>query len=126
VLAPDFDGLADTIGERLDRVELTLALEEIWSRVRRLNRYVEEEAPWKLAKDEAEAEHLDQVLYSLAEGLRVLTVLLYPYVPAAATRLLKALGEEGTPSLEEARFGARPGGSAIGELAPLFPKIEPA
>src|SRR5436190_3715112 len=72
-LAADFEGLADTVRGRLDRAELTLALEEIWARVRRLNRFVEEEAPWNLAKDESAARRLDQVLYSLAEGLRVVT-----------------------------------------------------
>src|SRR3954454_18548800 len=70
-LAGDFDGLADAVRARLDRAELTLALEEIWTRVRRLNRYVEEQAPWNLAKDDAQSARLDQVLYSLAEGLRV-------------------------------------------------------
>ena len=126
-LAADFEGLADAVRERLDRAELTLALDEIWSRVRRLNRYVEEEAPWNLAKDEAHAARLDEVLYGLAEGLRVVTVLLHPYVPEATTRLLEALGQ-GTgepPTLADVALGARPGGSEISKLAPLFPKIEP-
>ncbi len=122
----DFESLADIVRERLDRVELSLALEEIWSRVRRLNRYVEEEAPWNLAKDEAQAGRLDEVLYSLAEGLRVLTVLLHPYLPAAAARLLAALGQDDgeAPSLEDARFGARPGGAGVEKLPPLFPKVD--
>ncbi len=81
--------------EHLDRAELTLALDEIWQRVRRLNRYVEEQAPWQLAKDEARAEDLDRVLRTLAEGLRVVTVLLWPYLPASAERLLAALGAPG-------------------------------
>jgi methionyl-tRNA synthetase len=126
-LAGDFAGLADAVAARLDRAELTLALEEIWSRVRRLNRYVEEEAPWNLAKDDAQSGRLDEVLYSLAEGLRVVTVLLHPYVPDSAARLLEALGQPDaeTPPLENARFGARPGGAAIEKLPPLFPKMEP-
>jgi methionyl-tRNA synthetase len=126
-LAGDFDGLADAVAARLDRAELTLALEEIWSRVRRLNRYVEEEAPWNLAKDDAQSGRLDEVLYSLAEGLRVVTVLLHPYVPDSAARLLEALGQPDaeTPRLEDARFGTRPGGAAIEKLPPLFPKMEP-
>jgi methionyl-tRNA synthetase len=125
-LAGDFDGLADAVRDRLDRAELTLALEEIWQRVRRLNRYVEEEAPWNLAKDEGQAARLDEVLYSLAEGIRVVTVLLHPYLPATTAKLLAALGqgEEQTPSLDDARFGARPGGAAVEKLPPLFPKVE--
>jgi methionyl-tRNA synthetase len=127
-LEADFDGLAGTVQQRLDRAELTLALDEIWSRVRRLNRYVEEEAPWNLAKDDAQAARLDEVLYGLAEGLRVVTVLLYPYLPAATTQLLAALGQpvEGVPSLADVRLGARPGGAEVEKLPPLFPKVEPA
>jgi methionyl-tRNA synthetase len=126
-LESDFEGLTDAVRAHLDSAEITLALEQIWSRgVRRLNRYVEEQAPWKLAKDPAAGEQLDQVLYGLIEGLRVVTVLLYPYVPDVAERLLAALGhEEGrVPSLEQARLGAGPGGALIPKLEPLFPKIE--
>src|SRR5256714_8715178 len=91
-LASDFPGLAARVTELLDRAELTAALEEIWERVRRLNRYVEERAPWQLAKDPSAAGELDQTLYSLAEGLRVLTLLLHPYLPESTGKLLPALG----------------------------------
>jgi methionyl-tRNA synthetase len=119
-LAADFDRLADRVAERIDRVELTPALDDIWQRVRRLNRYVEEQAPWQLAKDPERAADLDRVLRTLAEGLRVVTVLLSPWIPGAAEKLLAALG---TPdlSLANARFGAGTIGAA-GPLQPLFPK----
>ena len=65
----------------LDRAEITQALERIWQRVRRLNRYVEEQAPWKLAKDPAQRRPARQRARSLAEGLRVVTVLLHAYMP---------------------------------------------
>jgi methionyl-tRNA synthetase len=119
-LAPDFDGLADQVAELLDKAEITQALDHIWQRVRRLNRYVEERAPWQLAKDGAAGE-LDTTLRSLAEGLRVVTVLLAPYVPATAAKLLEALGERDA-SLAGATYGARPGGTSITKLPPLFPK----
>ena len=123
-LAEDFDGLADAVRDRLDRAELTAALEHVWSRgVRRLNRYVEEQAPWALAKA-GEDERLDQVLYGLAEGLRAVSVLLHPYMPDTTTRLLEALGHDDL-SLEGAVFGARPGGARVAKLPPLFPKVEP-
>ena len=122
-LAPEFEGLVDTVRDLLDRVEPSLALDEIWQRVRRLNRYVQDEEPWKLAKDESESGHLDQVLYSLAEGLRVVSVLLLAFVPASAERLLGALGRE-DPSLDTAQFGALPGGARTGELGQLFPRVE--
>jgi len=123
-LAEDFDGLDERVSGLLDGVELTNALDEIWQRVRRLNRYVEEQAPWQLAKDPARAEDLDRVLATLAEGLRVVSVLLHPYLPEAT---LKLLGGIGAPSLSfaDARFG----GGSIGQvqkLEPLFPKKDAA
>src|SRR5215216_2720636 len=92
-LAPDFAGLVPEVCELLDRAEITQALERIWQRVRRLNRYVEERAPWQLAKDDARASELDVTLRSLAEGIRTVTVLLHPYIPETVTKLLAALGE---------------------------------
>ena len=89
--------------------------------MRRLNRYVEERAPWQLAKDESQAAELDATLRSLAEGIRAVTVLLHPYMPETAAKLLEALGDEEL-ELESAGFGARPGGGRVGKLAPLFPK----
>jgi methionyl-tRNA synthetase len=121
-LAPDFDTLASEVSELLDRAEITQALERIWQRVRRLNRYVEEQAPWKLAKDPDAADRLDTVLRSLAEGLRVVTVLLHPYMPETTERLMAALGQEGF-ELEAARFGAGRDGAVTTTLdPPLFPK----
>jgi methionyl-tRNA synthetase len=120
-LAGDFDGAPERVAELIDASELTQALDAIWTLVRRLNRYVEEARPWDLAKDEGDSERLDQVLYSLAEGLRVVTLLVLPYMPETAERLLGALDQE---SLELAAFGSRAGGQAIEKLPPLFPKLE--
>jgi methionyl-tRNA synthetase len=123
-LARDFDGLAEEVSGLLDRAELTQALDAIWQRVRRLNRYVEERAPWTLAKDETKAKDLDEVLASLADGVRVVSLLLYPYMPASAERLLDALGVCDR-SLAAARLGAAGAegmGRPVGELEPLFPK----
>ena len=89
--------------------------------MRRLNRFVEERAPWQLAKEESQAAALDSTLYNLAEGLRVVTVLLAPYMPATAEKLLATLGAPDL-DLEKARLGSHPGGQAVAELAPLFPK----
>jgi methionyl-tRNA synthetase len=123
-LARDLDGLGAKVRDRLDGADLTAALEEIWSRgVRRLNRYVEEQAPWVLAKEGDDA-RLDEVLYGLAEGLRVVTVLLNAYMPDTTARLLDALGQSEL-SLDDAIFGARTGGASVGKLPPLFPKVEP-
>ena len=122
-LAADFDGLAEAVCNRLDKVEITAALDEIWRRIKRLNRYVQDEQPWQLSKDDAQADRLDEVLYGLAEGLRVVSVLLHPFMPESTERLLAALDRE-DQSLDLARFGAVPGGATIGELAQLFPRVE--
>jgi len=124
VLASDFDSLAERVSELIDRTELTVALDEIWQRVRRLNRYVEEQAPWQLAKDESRADDLDRVLGTLVEGLRVVSVLLWPYLPASTEKLLAALGAP-----DVALAGARLGAGAVGRVAqlePLFPKSDAA
>jgi len=120
-LAADFEGLPERVREQLDRAELTLALDEIWQRVRRLNRYVEEQAPWRLAREEGSAEQLDRVLRTLAEGLRTVAVLLWPYLPASCERLLEALGSS---DLALARAGIGAGGpvTRVGAVEALFPK----
>ena len=96
-LAAEFDGLAERVGELLDRADVTTALELIWQRVRRCNRYVEERAPWRLARDPADAGALDETLASLAEALRALTVMLHAYMPATHRPPTRRFG------------GARPG-----------------
>jgi methionyl-tRNA synthetase len=120
-LAADFAGLGERVAGLIDRVELTSALDEIWTGVRRLNRYVEEQAPWQLAKDPARAADLDRVLATLAEGLRVVSVLLHPYLPDSTRHLLGALGAPDV-SLIAAGFGQGKIES-VQALEPLFPKI---
>src|SRR3954449_2841726 len=104
-LADEFAGLHDDVAARLDGADLTGALEAIWQRVRRLNRYVEEQAPWTLAKDEARAADLDRVLRTLAEGVRTLAVLLWPWIPGSSEKLLGALGRTDT-GYAAAQFGS--------------------
>jgi methionyl-tRNA synthetase len=124
-LAREHEGLLEAVRAHLDRTEVSGALEEIWMRVRALNRFVQEREPWKLAKDPERASELDAVLAGAVEGLRVVSVLLYAYIPETAVKLLAALGQEDR-SLDAARFGAAGGGVRIGELGQLFPKIEAA
>jgi methionyl-tRNA synthetase len=107
VLDEDLSGLPNDVAALMDRAEPTQALELIWQRVRRLNRYVEERAPWQLARDPADGAELDQVLASLVEGLRTVNVVLHPYMPASTDKLRAALGA--------------PGGT-VTALEPLFPK----
>ena len=120
-LAVAFAGLVERVSDLLDRAEVTTALEEIWQRVRRCNRYVEERAPWQLAKDPESAGALDQTLASLAEGIRVISVLLAAYIPATTVKLLAALGAPDV-SIAGAGFAPTGGGRAVTALEPLFPK----
>src|SRR3954470_10431570 len=124
VLATDFDGLATQVSELLDRAEITQALDAIWQRVRRLNRYVEERAPWKLARDPDASGQLDVTLRSLADGLRVITVLLHPYMPQTTERLMDAMSHGGDRfAIQAARYGIDTAGTRVTALdPPLFPK----
>jgi methionyl-tRNA synthetase len=125
VLREQFAGLFARVDELLERAELSAALEEIWRHVRRLNRYVEEKAPWVIAKEPQRAAELAEVLASLAEGLRAVTVALLPYMPKKTETLLGALGAEQRRARE---FADKGWGGAVSALAPLFPKSpsEPA
>ena len=116
----EFAGLVPRVSELMDRAEVTQALEEIWRRVRRLNRYVEEQAPWALAKDEARAGELDRVLATLVEGLRAIGVLLAPWLPESSAKLLDALGAPDV-SLAAAELDGRRV-ERVTALDPLFPK----
>jgi methionyl-tRNA synthetase len=120
-LAEDFEGVVERFSSLLDRAELSQALDIVWTLVRRLNRFVEETQPWVLAKDEADPERLDEVLYNLVEGLRVVTLLLVPYLPQTSETLLATLDEE---SRTLAELGSREGGQKVERVPPLFPKID--
>ena len=117
----DLSPLAEEVAALLDKVEPTQALEAIWTRIRRLNRYVEETAPWTLAKDEAQAERLDQVLATLVEGIRVVTIALHAFMPVSTAKLLEALGTDDT-SWTAASWQADGPGGEVQALEPLFPK----
>ena len=92
-VAAEGEAMVRAAAAHFDAVEITAALEAIWEFVRRLNRLVEEEAPWKLAKDEAQAGRLDAVLRALAAGLRLIALSLYPVVPDTAVEILRRLGQ---------------------------------
>ena len=123
-LAADFDGLVAEVSALLDEAEITQALERIWQRVRRLNRYVEETAPWQLAKDRGEvrrAEHDAALAGRGPADRRRAADAVHPGVDREAARPRSA---RRTPTLDGAEYGAHPGGQAVSKLAPLFPKPE--
>jgi methionyl-tRNA synthetase len=120
----DLAAVGREVAERFDRFDVTGALEAAWQGVRALNRYVGVEAPWQLAKDEANAAHLDGVLYNLADGLTALAVALASFLPETAPRILAALRQDGDLSWERVRNGAAAEVGGIAASEPLFPRIE--
>jgi methionyl-tRNA synthetase len=117
--------VADHVPGQLDAFDVTGAVDRIWLLVRELNRYVTEQAPWTLAKDEANASQLDQVLYDLADGLRAAAVALWAYLPETSPKILEALGQPADPSWEGVAAG-RLESATIAPAPPLFPRIETA
>ncbi len=88
------------------------------------NNAIEQSAPWKLAKDPAQAEQLDAVLYHLAESLRIIAILISPVLPKAAAGIFAQLNWNGPMTLEAAKWGGLPDGHQLGQPVPLFPRIE--
>jgi methionyl-tRNA synthetase len=92
--------------------------------VRRLNRYVEQNKPWELAKDPERAADLDRALFELADGLRLSAVALSPYLPETAASILAALGQSTDVAWERVAYGQTAAASGIGAAPPLFPRID--
>jgi methionyl-tRNA synthetase len=122
--AIEADALRAALVEHLDRFDITAALEEIWQAVRRLNQYVEANAPWELAKDEGKAGELDAVLYDLADGLVAIAVAVSAYLPETAPRILDALRQPADPSFERVRRQTAEAAEGIEAALPLFPRVE--
>ncbi len=109
----------------MDRLGLPEALAAVWELVTRANRYVEENAPWKLAKDDAQHARLDAVLYHLAEAVRLISALTQPVMPDISRRIRRQLGlGDDLPAIEELAWGKLPAGTRIEKPTPLFPKHE--
>jgi methionyl-tRNA synthetase len=120
----DADALRAALVERLDRFDITGALEEIWQCVRRLNHHVEASAPWELAKDEAKADVLDRVLNDLVDGLTAVAIALAPYLPDTAPKILAALRQPADLALERVRRHVAERADGIVPAAPLFPRVD--
>ena len=109
---------------QLDNLNCKARLQSIHALVTRANQYVDQTAPFKLAKDPAQAKRLDEVLYNLAETCRVLAVLYQPFLPGTSAKIYAQLGltdGRGGQILRSA-WGKLEPGHTIGEIAPLFPR----
>jgi methionyl-tRNA synthetase len=114
--------------QALDKVAIHDAISRVWTLVDELNGYITEQEPWALAKDEANRERLATVLYTTAEGLRILAVLLSPIVPKATAKLWAAIGSElgelSGQRIQDDSWGKLPVGTKLGDLEVLFPRVE--
>jgi methionyl-tRNA synthetase len=104
------------------------ALTSLWELIDAANKYLDQEAPWKLARDPDQRERLATVLYETLEVLRVIAALLAPFLPETSPRILAALGNPPVPKLlsDALRWGQLAPGSRIVESEALFPRIEPS
>jgi len=109
---------------RMEEFQPGLALEAAFRLASRCNAFVEENAPWKLAKDPAQSARLDGVLHALAESLRILSILIAPVLPFAADAIRAQLRAEGLPRLADAAWGGLGETHALGDPVPVFPRIE--
>ena len=117
----------------IERFRIDEAITAIWTIVDELNGYITDNEPWALAKDDAQRERLGTVLYTAAEGLRALAVLLSPVMPIATEKLWIALGAaeslgrlQDQPIREAGSWGILKPGTSVNGLAPLFPRVEQA
>ena len=95
----------------------------IWGYIARLNQYVDETAPFKLAKDPEQAERLGEVLYNLAESCRLLGVWLQPYLPTTSQRIMEQLNlPVDLINIAESGWGELTADHKIGESEALFPR----
>jgi methionyl-tRNA synthetase len=122
-LKPEASEAAKKVEADLRSYELQAALIDIWALVNRANQYVDQTAPFKLAKDPAQAKRLDEVLYNLAEVCRVLAVLLSPFLPNTSARIYEQLNLGALPTdFSAAQWGGLKAGHSIGDPSALFPR----
>ena len=120
-------GASQLVDKRLDNLDFSGALEEIWKVIRRTNKYIDETMPWALAKDVADAEKLDTVLYNLIESIRIISVLIQPFLIHTSRKIWTQIGiAEGELTAWDtvAVFGLYKSGTVVKKGDALFPRID--
>lgn len=116
------------VEKRMNEYQFSEALKEIWKFISRMNKYIDECEPWKLAKDEASRDRLSTVMYNLVEGLYKIAALISPFMPDTAQKMLNQLGLEVDAEkmkLEDIKaWGAYPVGGKLNAAEPIFPRVE--
>ena len=123
--------LALSIGEEagacLDKLDFPGALSVIWQLVSRANKYIDETAPWVLAKDEAQKERLGTVLYNLLECLRIATIFIAPFMPLVPGKVSEQIGFDltGCTWADGSQWGVIAPGTKVSKKDAIFPRIDP-
>jgi methionyl-tRNA synthetase len=120
-------GLCARVEEYMDRLQFSNALGEIWRVISRTNKYIDETAPWVLARDEAQRPRLAQAIYCLLESLRIVGLLLQPFMTEAPKRIYEqiGLGAERLSRWDDAKtWGLYPAGASVAPGSMIFPRIE--
>ena len=116
---------ASKVEAQMDKFMFNMALEEIWILVRRANKYVDENAPWLLAKDEANRERLNTVMHNLAEALRIVSILIHPFMHTTAKEIRKQLGIwYADVAWEDAFVFDMLEGDQVKKGNPIFPRLD--
>ena len=114
----------EQVEKYMENFDFSNALETIWKLIRRSNKYVDETEPWVLAKDEDKS-RLNTVLYNLAESLRIVSVLVYPFMHVTSDKIRKQLGVEDAVELEQAKtWGLLKSGNKVNKSEIIFPRLD--
>jgi len=121
------DGLPSAFAQRMESLDYAGALDEVWSLIKRTNRYIEDAAPWNLAKSDETAERLRMVIYNALEAVRVAALFTAPVMPATSTEVWRRIGL-GDPLAvtdidAEAVWGGLPAGNPVVKGDALFQRI---
>jgi methionine--tRNA ligase len=109
----------------MNEFSFNMALEEAWIVIRRANKYIDETMPWALAKDEKDADNLDAVLKTLTEVIRIVAILIYPFMHTTSEKIFESIGLAGNSvEWEEAFEFDKLGGAIIKKGEALFPRID--
>lgn len=112
---------------QMDELAFSRALESVWELLAQANRYLNESAPWALTDSPEQRPRLATILYTSAEVIRIATVLLAPVLPESCRRVWEQLGIKSPLKLQrinELKWGGLPVGSSLGEIAPIFPRLD--
>lgn len=116
--------VADKVEENMDKLSFSVALEEIWKLIRRTNKYIDETGPWILAREENKA-RLDTVLCNLSESLRVISILIKPFMGKTSNEIRRQLGLKEEVKWEDAKtWNMIKKDTKVEGAVAIFPRLE--